>query len=105
MTTPGTQVGNYTYTVDEETPYTVQVWDAVEVHPEGWPILHQPHNPNNNNQPWSSRQEAEEWIVDHINTHYMAEPVEFEHTEHTLQAQIDHYTTLLNNLKAEKQAE
>jgi len=61
-----TTLGNCQYNIDEISPHTVHIWGAHNSDLNGPEWILQPHNPENNNQPWVSVAEAETWVIGFI---------------------------------------
>ena len=68
MTTPElSTIGGYQYYVETEAPFTVHIWGGHNVDPNGPEAYLQPHDPENNNEPWLNATFAETWATKTIN--------------------------------------
>ena len=61
-------LNNCQYSIDEVSPYTVHIWGEHNSDPNGPEWMLQPHDPENNNQPWASPDAATSWAIKQINT-------------------------------------
>lgn len=99
-----TILDGWAYTIQETSPFTINVFNANNPHPEGWAVLDQPHNPDTGVD-WASYKEAEEWVIAQIQTHYNADHIPSPETAETIQAQIHALQNRLDAYKAQKAGE